>query len=106
MTDNAKALADHIRSDLTYITGLADHMEAGGNVSEKNIGDLIAMVRWNAEHHLECRDTIETQARAIERLREALEDIKKAAFYYTLPKPALDIIHKRACAALAGENND
>ena len=42
----------------------------------------------------------------IERLREALEDIKKAAFYYTLPKPALDIIHKRACAALAGENND
>lgn len=72
MTDNAKALADHIRSDLTYITGLADHMEAGVDVSKKNIGDLIAMVRWNAEHHLECRDTIETQAREIERLNEAL----------------------------------
>lgn len=42
----------------------------------------------------------------IERLREALEDIKKAAFYYTLPKPALDIIHKRACAALAGDSHD
>ena len=42
----------------------------------------------------------------IERLLEALEDIKKAAFYYTLPKPALDIIHKRACAALAGDSHD
>ena len=49
---------------------------------------------------------IETQAREIERLREALEDIKKAAFYYTLPKPALDIIHKRARAALAGDSHD
>ena len=105
MTDNAKALADHIRSDLTYITGLADHMEAGGDVSKQNIGDLIAIDRSNAEHHLECRDTIETQAREIERLREALEDINKAAFYYTLPKPALDIIHKRACAALAGDSH-
>lgn len=55
--------------------------------------------------------TLEEAVRApllaeIERLREALEDIKKAAFYYTLPKPALDIIHKRACAALAGDSHD
>ena len=98
MTDNAKALADHIRSDLTYITGLADHMEAGGDVSKKNIGDLIAMVRWNAEHHLECRDTIETQAREIERLREALNDVTESYNHWTA------VI--RARAALAGDSHD
>ena len=51
----------------------------------------------------EAADRIEALTAENERLRGALEDIKKAAFYYTLPKPALDIIHKRACAALAGE---
>lgn len=39
----------HARSDVAYVTGLAEHIEQGGTVTEKNIGDLIAMVRWNAE---------------------------------------------------------
>ena len=103
MTDNAKALADHIRSDLTYITGLADHMEAGGDVSKKNIGDLIAMVRWNAEHHLECRDTIEIQGREIERLQAALRDL----LLYAAPNTLGSLpVFNRARATLAGENND
>lgn len=113
MTDNAKALADHIRSDLTYITGLADHMEAGGDVSKKNIGDLIAIVRWNAEHHLECRDTIETQAREIERLREALQDSARAldasnVLIHALsgaPSVMVETFAERTRAALAGDSH-
>lgn len=103
MTDNAKALADHIRSDLTYITGLADHMEAGGDVSKKNIGNLIAMVRWNAEHHLECRDIIETQAREIERLRETLGQI--APHVNWMPHPHCLTVEQLIRAAL-GDSHD
>ena len=102
MTDNAKALADHIRSDLTYITGLADHMEAGGDVSKKNIGDLIAIVRWNAEHHLECRDTIETQAREIERLRGDLEVARKEA----RSNYRVALAWERTARAALGESHD
>ena len=113
MTDikkKALALVDHIRSDLTYITGLADHMEAGGDVSKKNIGDLIAIVRWNAEHHLECRDTIETQAREIERLREALEfyaNNKNYRYIIGADCTSVDIdAGDTARAALAGDSHD
>ena len=111
MTDNAKALVDHIRSDLTYITGLADHMEAGGDVSKKNIGDLIAMVRWNAEHHLECRDTIEIQGREIERLSAVIEKYATSLCEMGIHHECCGWLSEVECggcfarAALAGENN-
>ena len=61
--------------------------------------------RWLFSVPFDAADLIETQAREIERLREALRKIETAAFYHTLPKPALDIIYGFARAAL-GESHD
>lgn len=41
------------RKDLEYIDGLSAHMDEDGKVSGKNVADLIAMVRWNAENLIE-----------------------------------------------------
>lgn len=40
----------HARSDIQYVDGLARHIADGGEASAKNVSDLIAMVRWNAEN--------------------------------------------------------
>ena len=81
MTDEAKALVDHARG----CEGRTYSCTCGYDDARD--------------------DRIETQAREIERLREALRKIETAAFYHTLPKPALDIIYGLARAAL-GESHD
>jgi hypothetical protein len=49
--------AKHAASDLAYLDGLVAHIASGGEVSDRNLSDLIAMARWNAEHLIECIGT-------------------------------------------------
>jgi hypothetical protein len=48
--DGGRDTLAHARSDLQYIEGLEAHLDEGGATSASNIRDLIAMVRWNADH--------------------------------------------------------
>lgn len=85
MTED-KALVEHSRSDLAYIMGLSAHMERG-KPSDKNISDLIAMVRWNAEQHIYAKDRLEQLTAEVERLIEACAE---PAFEVGVLREALD----------------
>jgi hypothetical protein len=41
--------AQHAAKDIEYVEGLRRHLGAGGRASDRNIRDLIVMVKWNAE---------------------------------------------------------
>lgn len=53
----------HAKSDIRYVEGLSEAIARGAPVSAKNVSDLIAMVRWNAEHVI--RHEIVTAAKVV-----------------------------------------
>ena len=89
MTDEAKALVDRLRWSHWY------YEDAGENTS------------YTSEAPLEAADLIETQAREIERLREAVAGLMKIA-EMAMPDTyfATDSRVNAARAALAGDSHD
>lgn len=47
MPYSASEIVMHAQSDRAYVLGLRAHMNSGGQASERNVADLIAMVEWN-----------------------------------------------------------
>ena len=71
-------MVEHSRSDLRYVDGLEAHRDEGGPVSDTNVSDLIAMVRWNANQHIASLSPTPNEGFAAEAMREALEFIADA----------------------------